>query len=75
MNDGRVILNISVPSAIGKQIDSLAKEENKTRSELLREAFRIYKFQKSWAKIRVLGEQTAQRMGLESYDDIEAIAG
>ena len=75
MNNGRGILNISVPTTIGKQIDSLAKEENKTRSELIREAFRVYRFQKSWSKIRALGEQTAQRMGLESYDDIEKIAG
>ena len=75
MNDGRVILNISVPTAIGKQIDILAKKENKTRSELIREAFRIYRFQSSWARIRTLGEQTAQRMGLESYDDIEKTAG
>lgn len=75
MNNGRVILNISVPAIIGKQIDSLAAEENKTRSELMREAFRLYRFQNSWAKIRTLGEQTAQRMGLESYDDIEKIAG
>lgn len=75
MNGQRAIINISVPKAIEKQIEAMAKEENKTKSELLREAFRIYKWRKQWASIRLLGEQTARRMGIESYDDIEKIAG
>lgn len=75
MSSQRKIINISVPAAIEKQIGQMAKQENKTKSELLREAFRVYKFRKEWAKIRLLGEQTAQRMGIESYDDVERIAG
>lgn len=71
----RSIINISVPSKISKQIEKLARIENKTKSELLREAFRVYKFNKEWAIIRTWGEQTARRMGIETYDDIEKIAG
>ena len=58
-----------------QQIQALAKQENKTTSELLREAFRVYKWRKNWAKIRAWGEETARRMGIETYDDIERIAG
>lgn len=75
MNGQRAIINISVPKALAKQIEYMAKEENKTKSELLREAFRVYKSSKEWARIRMLGEQTSRRMGIESYDDIERIAG
>lgn len=75
MSSQRRIINISVPVAIEEQIEQMAKRENKTKSELLREAFRVYKFRKEWARIRLLGEQTAQRMGIESYDEIEKIAG
>ena len=32
-------------------------------------------FSKDWAKIRKLGKQTAKRMGIKTYDDIERIAG
>lgn len=71
----RSVITISVPKAIEKQIESLAKKENKTKSELLREAFGIYKFRKDWARIRVWGEKIALRMGIESYDDVERIAG
>ncbi len=71
----RKIINLSVPEVMEKQIQKQAKMENKSTSELLREAFRIYLFYKNWAKIRALGEETALKMGLESYDDIEEAAG
>lgn len=71
----RAILNISVPQAIAKQIAQTAKEENKTKSELLREAFRVYQFRKDWAKIRLWGDATAKRMNIKTFDDIERIAG
>lgn len=71
----RQIINISVPAAIAKQITALAKKENKTKSELMREAFRKYQLDKDWAKIRRWGEETAQRMGIETVDDVERIAG
>lgn len=75
MKAQRKIINISVPAIIERQIQSLAREENKTKSELLREAFRVYKWRKNWAKIRAWGEETARRMGIETYDDIERVAG
>lgn len=73
--NGRRVINISVPPALERQIEKIAKEESKTKSELLRDAFRIYKWRRNWAKIRALGEETARRMGIETYDDIERIAG
>lgn len=75
MGINRSIINISVPRALEKEITRLAKDENKTKSELMREAFRIYKFNRDWAKIREWGEETARGMGIETYDDIEKIAG
>jgi len=71
----RSIINISVPPALAKRIERIAKEENRTKSELLREAFRVYEFNRDWARIRAIGEATARRMGIKSYEDIERIAG
>ncbi len=71
----RKIINISVPQAIERQIEQMAKEENKTKSELLRDAFRVYKFQKDWARIRIWGDRIARKMGIETVDDVERIAG
>jgi metal-responsive CopG/Arc/MetJ family transcriptional regulator len=67
----RSIINLSVPKEMEKQIISMAKEESKSKSELLREAFRVYQLRKKWAKIRSVGEETARRMGIETYDEVE----
>ena len=75
MQAGRSIINISVPEALEKEITFLAKQENKTISELLREAFINLKFIKKWSKIRSLGQLTADKFNLESYDEIEKFAG
>lgn len=75
MQTQRSIINISVPRKMEIQIQKVAKEENRTISELLRETFRRYEFDRDWAKIRAWGEETAKRMGIKTYDDIERIAG
>lgn len=64
-----------MPPQMERQIEAMAKKENKTKSELLRDAFRAYKLQKDWARIRLWGKQIALKMGIESYDDVERIAG
>jgi len=71
----RSIINFSVPKSVEEEISKLAKKENKTKSELLREAFRVYQLRKEWARIRSIGEETSRRMGIETFDDIEKIAG
>jgi metal-responsive CopG/Arc/MetJ family transcriptional regulator len=71
----RSIINFSVPKEVEDEIEKLAKKENKTKSELLRQAFQAYKFSANWAKLRVLGQLTAEKFNLETYDDIERIAG
>lgn len=71
----RQIINISVPPAMAKRIAKIAKEENRTKSELLREAFRVYEFGRDWVKIRIWGQETAQRMGIATDEDVERIAG
>jgi len=38
----RKLLTISVPPALLKKAEEIAREENRTKSELLREALRLY---------------------------------
>ena len=68
-------MNISMPPAMAKRIEKIAKEENRTKSELLREAFRRYEWGRDWAKIKAIGRATALRMGIKSDEDVERIAG
>lgn len=71
----RSIINISMPPAMARRIKKMAEEDNRTTSELLREAFRVYESNRDWARIRAVGRETARRMGIKTYEDIERIAG
>lgn len=64
-----------MPPALAKRIEKVAKEENRSKSELLRETFRRYEFDRDWAKIRAWGKEVARRMGIQNEDDVERIAG
>ena len=75
MQTQRAIINVSMPPAMAKRVAKLASEENRTKSELLRQAFRSYEFDRDWAKIRAVGKETAHRMGIKSDEDVERIAG
>ena len=75
MQTQRAIINVSMPPAMAKRVAKLAKEENRTQSELLRETFRRYELARDWAKIRIWGDKIARRMGIETVDDVERIAG
>lgn len=71
----RSIINVSMPPALAKRVERVAREENRTKSELLREAFRVYEWKRDWTKIRAWGKETAVRMGIKSDEDVERIAG
>ncbi|NIT59486.1 MAG: ribbon-helix-helix protein, CopG family, partial [Aliifodinibius sp.] len=42
------VLNISVPPEMYSDIEEVAEAENRTKSELMREAFRHYQFVRRW---------------------------
>ena len=69
------ILNISMPPSMYAEVESVAQAENRSKSELMREAFRHYLFMRRWQDIRQWGEETAARLGIESAEDLEAFLG
>jgi predicted DNA-binding protein len=69
------ILNISLPPEMYTDIEEVAEAENRTKSELMREAFRHYQFVRRWRLVREWGTETAIRLELESDEDLEAFLG
>ncbi len=62
-------VNISFRKDLLKQIDQIAKEESRTRSELIREAARMYIEKKNkWKTIFKYGTDVAQKQGLSEAD-------
>lgn len=70
-----VTVNVSFPKRLLKHMDAVAKQEARSRSELLREAVRMYVERKRrWEKIFAFGRQQAKRLGLRPQDIESLIA-
>ena len=66
-----VTVNISFQDDLLAAIDAEARRESRSRSELLREAARLYiERQRRWAGVFELGDQISADLGL-SEDDVE----
>lgn len=67
------IVTISLPPEVADEIDRLAAEESRTRSELVREAFRQYVTYGRWRRIRRWGDETAREFGIRTEADVDRI--
>jgi CopG family transcriptional regulator / antitoxin EndoAI len=64
---------ISLPPDLAAEVDRLAAEEHRSRSELFREAFRRYvNSQRRWDRILDVGPRAARAAGLASEEAIDA---
>ena len=61
-------LSISMPPAQLKDMEKLAKKENRTMSELIREALRRYEFERRMEEINACGRARAEEVGLSESD-------
>ncbi len=61
-------ITISLPEKMGKEIQEIAEEEDRTVSELLRESFRQYKAQRTFKKLVQKGKIIAKKKGLTQKD-------
>lgn len=67
-------LNIALPTVLVKQVDLVAKDEFRNRSELIREALRVYlKNKLAWQRIFAAGKKYAQKAGIKSEADVDRI--
>ena len=62
------LITISLLPDLFNQVNKIAKEENRTKSELFREAIRNYIEEKEWQKLSRYGQVMAQRQGLQEND-------
>jgi len=70
-----VTVNISFQDQLLAEIDAEAARESRSRSELLREAARLYvRRQKQWSDVFALGDQLAASAGLTEADVRREIA-
>jgi predicted transcriptional regulator len=72
-----VTVNISFQDSLLAEIDAAAARESRSRSELLREAARVYvRRQRQWSDLFALGDTAARAAGLDESDvarEIQAV--
>lgn len=67
-------LNISLPKELVKRVDEVASREYRNRSELIRQALRVYlKDLQEWEEIFEYGKKQGRKMGITSEEDVNRI--
>ena len=66
-------ITISLPADLLREAERVAKEETRTRSDLIRDALRQYLTSRRWQRLRQWGADTATRLGLKTEDDLRRL--
>lgn len=67
-------VNISFQKDLLQEIDAISKEESRSRSELIREAARMYIQRKErWKKIFAYGEEVREKSGISEEEIVNII--
>ena len=67
-------LNIALPKDLIKMVDAFAEKEYRNRSELIREALRVYITRSErWEEILKTGKKYGKKLGIKSEADVNKI--
>ena len=61
-------LSVTLPPEMLSRAEALAKKENRTMSELVREALRQYERQRWWEETNAYGRARAKELGIREED-------
>jgi predicted transcriptional regulator len=67
------VVSITLPPEMATEAARLARRENRTMSELMREAFRRYKRQREWDEANAYGRAKAEALGITEADVVRLI--
>ncbi|MBI3084229.1 MAG: ribbon-helix-helix protein, CopG family [candidate division NC10 bacterium] len=66
-------ITISLPSDLLQETQRVAREEERTRSDLIRDALRQYLASRRWQRLRQWGAETAERLGIKTEADLQRL--
>ena len=66
-------ITISLPTNILRETERIAKEEVRTRTDVIREALNQYVTSRRWQRLRQWGAQTAERLELKTDEDLQRL--
>lgn len=63
-------VSFSVDTTLVKDLNRVAAEEGRSKSDIFREMYNYYMFKRSLRRVQDQGVLIAQRLGLETDDDV-----
>ncbi|MCU1324581.1 MAG: hypothetical protein JWM43_4230 [Acidobacteriaceae bacterium] len=67
------VLSITLPEPMLELAKERARKENRTMSELVREALRRYDWAQELAEVQAYGQQRAREMGITTEEDVDRL--
>ncbi|MGA2168424.1 MAG: ribbon-helix-helix protein, CopG family [Terracidiphilus sp.] len=64
------VVSITLPPPLFEQAQALARQENRTMSELVREALRYYERERFYENMRTRMQPAAERLGIHTEEDV-----
>jgi CopG family transcriptional regulator/antitoxin EndoAI len=64
-------LTISLPPQLARETARTAREEQCSKSEIVREALRVYLEERRWKKLQRETAARAQALGIHTEDDVD----
>ena len=67
------VRSLSLPSDLVREAERLAKQEGRTKTEVLREALRRYGEERRWRALQRYGAGRARKVGMRAADGERAV--
>jgi len=67
------IISFSIMPDFLREVEKVAKEENRTKSELIREALRRYLEDREWEKLTRYARRKSAETGIKTEEDIQRV--
>ena len=67
------VLSLSVPPEMARELDNMARTEEKSRSELFKDMFKTYKeslAEREWRELFSFGKETAKRFKIKDEEEL-----
>ena len=66
-------ITVSLPLDLLQETQRAAREDARTRTDLIRDALRQYLASRRWQRLRRWGAETADRLGLKTEADLQRL--
>lgn len=70
MNSPQTAMTFSMSEDVKRDIDRIAKQEQRSKSAVFRDMYRAYKFGRALDNIQAVARSTALTLGIETDDDV-----